>query len=78
MTADLSNGAAWMDGEIIPIQDAKISVLDWGLTRSDITYDVVHVWEGKFFRIDDYLDRGLCLLSGLFRRMLPSGERIFC
>jgi len=34
MTADLSNGAAWMDGEIIPIQDAKISVLDWGLTRS--------------------------------------------
>ncbi len=57
MVADLSNGAAWMNGEIIPIQDAKISVTDWGLTRSDITYDVVHVWEGKFFRIDDYLDR---------------------
>ena len=46
-----------MKGEIIPIGDAKISVTDWGLTRSDITYDVVHVWEGKFFRLDDYLDR---------------------
>ena len=57
MSADLSNGAAWMKGEIIPIGDAKISVTDWGLTRSDITYDVVHVWEGKFFRLDDYLDR---------------------
>ena len=33
------------------------SVFDWGLTRSDITYDVVHVWEGAFFRIEDYLDR---------------------
>ncbi len=54
---DLSNGAAWMDGKIIPIKDAKISVTDWGLTRSDITYDVVHVWEGNFFRLEDYLDR---------------------
>ena len=25
----------------------KISVFDWGLTRSDITYDVVHVWDGS-------------------------------
>ena len=54
---DYSSGAAWMDGQIIPISEAKISVFDWGLTRSDITYDVVHVWEGAFFRLDDYLDR---------------------
>ena len=46
-----------MHGQIIPISEAKISVFDWGLTRSDITYDVVHVWEGAFFRLDDYLDR---------------------
>lgn len=65
MTANLSNGAAWMDGEIIPIRDAKISVTDWGLTRSDITYDVVHVWEGKFFRIDDYLDRFMVSIEKL-------------
>ena len=45
---DFSAGAAWMDGEVIPISDAKISVLDWGLTRSDITYDVFHVWNGAF------------------------------
>ncbi len=54
---DFSNGAAWMEGNIIPVAEAKISVFDWGLTRSDITYDVVHVWEGAFFRLDDYLDR---------------------
>ena len=46
-----------MKGQIIPVSEAKISVFDWGLTRSDITYDVVHVWEGAFFRIEDYLDR---------------------
>jgi branched-chain amino acid aminotransferase len=62
---DLSNGAAWMDGKIIPIKDAKIGVTDWGLTRSDITYDVVHVWDGAFFRIDDYLDRFMQSISKL-------------
>jgi len=54
---DFTAGAAWMDGAVIPVSEAKISVFDWGLTRSDITYDVVHVWDGAFFRLDDYLDR---------------------
>ena len=54
---DFSAGAAWMNGKIMPVSEAKISVFDWGLTRSDITYDVVHVWKGAFFRLDDYLDR---------------------
>lgn len=57
MTADFSKGAAWMDGEIIPVSDAKISVLDWGFTRSDCTYDVAPVRNGAFFRLDDYLER---------------------
>jgi branched-chain amino acid aminotransferase len=27
------------------------------VTRSDCTYDVVHVWEGRFYRLDAHLDR---------------------
>jgi len=54
---DWSAGAAWMNGIIMPIGQAAIPVTDWGLTHSDITYDVVHVWDGRFFRMDDYLDR---------------------
>ena len=38
-----------MDGEFIPLSEAKISVLDWGFLRSDATYDVVHVWKRHFF-----------------------------
>jgi branched-chain amino acid aminotransferase len=55
--ADFSKGAAWMRGQVIPIAEASIGVNDWGLTRSDITYDVVPVREGAFFRLEDYLDR---------------------
>ena len=55
--ADLASGAAWMHGEIMPIAQASIPLNDWGLIHSDITYDVVPVWEGAFFRLDLYLAR---------------------
>ena len=50
-------GAAWMNGEFIQLSDARIPVLDWGFLRSDATYDVVHVWQGRFFRLDKHIDR---------------------
>jgi len=51
------NGAAWMNGEFIKLSEARIPVLDWGFLRSDATYDVVHVWKGRFFRLDKHIDR---------------------
>ena len=50
-------GYAWIDGEFVKLVDAKISILDWGFLRSDATYDVVHVWKGRFFRLDKHIDR---------------------
>ena len=54
---DFSQGAAFIDDEYVPVADARIPVLDWGFLHSDATYDVAHAWRGRFFRIDDYLDR---------------------
>lgn len=54
---DLSKGAAWMDGAVLPIDQATLPVTDWGLIHSDVAYDVAPVWEGAFFRLDDYLER---------------------
>lgn len=50
-------GAAFVDGERVPIGEAKISIVDTGFSRSDVTYDVVGVWNGAFFRLDDHLAR---------------------
>jgi branched-chain amino acid aminotransferase len=55
--ADFSRGAAYVEGEIVPVLEARIPLLDTGFTKSDVTYDVVAVWNGKFFRLDDHLDR---------------------
>lgn len=54
---DYSRGAAYIDGKFVPISEAKIPVGDWGFTHSDVTYDVVHVTDGGFFRLEDHLDR---------------------
>lgn len=56
-TETLGDGAAYVDGEYVPIGEARLPLLDWGFTRSDVTYDVVHVWKGSFFRLEDHLDR---------------------
>ena len=50
-------GYAWIDGKYVELADAKIPILDWGFLRSDATYDVVHVWKGRFFRLDKHIDR---------------------
>jgi branched-chain amino acid aminotransferase len=52
-----ADGCAWIEGNYVPIADARISILDTGFTRSDVTYDVVAVWNGKFFRLKDHLNR---------------------
>ena len=65
MENDLSLGAAWMNGTVIPISQAMIPVNDWGLVHSDITYDVVPVIDGAFFRFDEYLARFLSSMENL-------------
>ena len=50
-------GAAWMAGKFMDISEAKIPILDWGFLRSDATYDVVHVWNNRFFQLDEHISR---------------------
>jgi branched-chain amino acid aminotransferase len=66
-------GAAYINGEYCPVEDAKISVLDLGVTRSDAAYDVVHAWRGRFYRLDAHLDRFVASLARL--RLDPGHDR---
>lgn len=66
-----SRGTAFVEGEFCAVEDAKISVLDLGVTRSDCTYDVAHVWQGRFYRLDDHLDR---FIAGMRALRLDAGH----
>lgn len=54
---EFAAGAAYMDGRYMPVGQAAIPITHFGWRRSDVTYDVVGVWEGNFFRLDDHIRR---------------------
>ena len=56
-TNPFAAGCAHIDGQFLPIDQARIPITDTGFTRSDCTYDVVATWRGSFFRLDDHLAR---------------------
>jgi branched-chain amino acid aminotransferase len=37
-------GAAYVDGRVMPLAEASVPLTDYGYRRSDVTYDVVSVW----------------------------------
>ncbi|MGG5823402.1 aminotransferase class IV [Falsiroseomonas sp. HW251] len=71
--ADFSRAMAWLDGAVVPLEEARIPVRDLGLMYADMTYDVVHTWKGGFFRLEDHLDRFLASCEGL--RLDPGTDR---
>lgn len=55
--APFSQGLAYIDGGFAPLAGARIPLVESGFLRSDATYDVVAVWERRFFRLDEHLER---------------------
>ena len=70
------SGVAYINREYVPISETKISVLDWGFLRSDATYDVVHVWKGRFFRLDTHIDRFIASLETIYMTLPVSRQEL--
>ena len=64
-----ADAMVYLNGEILPVTEAKISVLDRGFIFGDGVYDVVPAYGGKPFRMDGHLDR---LERGLKRLRIES------
>lgn len=71
--ADFSKAMAYLDGQWAPFEQARIPLRDFGFLRADLTYDVLHVWNGGFFRLDDHLDRFAASCRGF--RLNPGRSR---
>ncbi|KAA8651220.1 hypothetical protein EYZ11_005187 [Aspergillus tanneri] len=65
-----AQGIAWVEGEYVPLFEARIPLVDQGFMHSDLTYDVPAVWDGRFFRLDDHLER-LEASCGKLRLRMP-------
>lgn len=69
----MAGGCGFQDGVYKPIADVSVNVLDWGFNKSDVTYDVVHVKDGAFFRLQHHLDRFWASMAGL-RMSIPYSQ----
>jgi len=71
-----AGAAAYLDGSFMPLADAKIPVTHWGYRRSDVTYDVVGVRDGRFFRLDDHIRRFRASMTALHMQPEESDDDI--
>lgn len=63
---------ALVDGEAVPLDEARLAVTDEGVARGDGAFETVGVWDGRPFRLEDHLER---LDRSLARMALPSADR---
>jgi D-alanine transaminase len=47
----------WINGEIMPLNEARIGVEDRGFQFADGVYEVVRIYNGKLFALDAHLQR---------------------
>ena len=73
LRASFAGVAAWMKGQIISMAEAIILFNDWELVRSDITYNVLPVWDGEVIHLADTLDRFDGSMAAL--RVVPKMSR---
>jgi branched-chain amino acid aminotransferase len=63
-------GIVFMDGKFLAPEEARMSIFDSGFVNSDAVFDVVSVWDGSFFRLEEHLARFERSCAG-FRLPLP-------
>jgi hypothetical protein len=47
----------YVNGEIVPKEEAKISVFDHGYLYGDGIFEGIRVYEGNVFRLKEHIDR---------------------
>lgn len=53
----LSNLIANWNGQLMPLTEVKVSVLDRGFLFGDAVYEVIRLYNRRLFRVEDHLDR---------------------
>ncbi|MEQ1545585.1 D-amino acid aminotransferase [Methyloglobulus sp.] len=53
----MGNETVYLNGQYLPLANAKISVMDRGFLFGDGVYEVIPAYFGKLFRLDDHLER---------------------
>ena len=48
---------AYVNGQYVPKDEARISIFDFGFLRGDAVFDTTSAWKGRIFKLSAHLDR---------------------
>ena len=65
---------AWLDGRVIPLDEARIPITDHGLLYGDGIFEGIRITAGRVFRLDDHLAR-FATAARAIGLALPGGSR---
>lgn len=68
--------SAYLNGQFMPLAEARVPVLDRGFVFGDGVYELVPVYSGQPFRLDDHLRRLQASLDGI-RLANPHGIEVW-
>jgi branched-chain amino acid aminotransferase len=54
---DMSGQLVYLDGEFVPLAEARISVLDHAVLYGDGVFEGIRAYNGRVFRLDDHVNR---------------------
>src|SRR5256885_5101457 len=66
----------WLNGQVLPLADARVSVEDRGFQFADGVYEAVRVYHGKPFALREHLDRLKRSADAVFIRTQISIEEL--
>ncbi|MQC17449.1 MAG: hypothetical protein DWG80_00045 [Chloroflexi bacterium] len=67
----MTSGIAWVDGELVPREEARVSIDDFGFRYGLACFETMLARHGRVFRLAEHLDRLEASLT-LFRATAPA------
>lgn len=67
----------FINGSLVPKEDAKVSVFDRGFLYGDGAFETVRIYDGIPFMVDEHITRLLNGLKALRFQKLPAGLKVY-
>lgn len=67
----------FINGSLVPKEDAKISVFDRGFLYGDGVFETIRIYNGVPFMLDEHMERLIAGLKALRFQKLPAGVKVY-
>ncbi|MCX7599349.1 MAG: branched-chain-amino-acid transaminase [Armatimonadetes bacterium] len=70
------NGLVYLDGKLVPADEAKVSVFDHGLLYGDGVFEGIRAYNGRIFRLEQHVERLFRSAHGIMLEIPMTHEEV--